>query len=425
PSPEGPAKNALLENRDLRVKIASGEELPIKLSLNPLPYSDTVYTLATLHDLSWLRKTENALRLTEATYQSAIETSQDSFLLLDMDGLILEGNDEFCQRAGCSREDLKGMNVRQLIFPQTITRLGTPYAVEMLTDKQNSMFKAKLRYKNDTSWYAEIKKTYWPMQGGRIFVFIRDLTDQLVTMRKLRENRRKMLGLLKKQVASQTAAAIAHELNQPLNAISTYSTAALTILKSENPSSKKLETAIAGSAEQALRAGRVVKELLAFLTFGEVPQENLDLNQAVLDALEYVDYDGFAGFAAVLEFDPDLPPVRGNRIQIQKVLTNLLFNSIEAAHEAGISSTALTIRLKTFKSAPMAQFTIRDNGPGISSEVAQHLFEPFVTSKSNGTGFGVYVSRTLIESMGGRLWADFGDGSGAAFHFTLPLAAPL
>lgn len=263
-------------------------------------------------------------------------------------------------------------------------------------------------------------------EGGRAVRFvgtIKDISPQIRLAREMRERRSEMELLIKQQVAAQTAAAIAHELNQPLVSITVYSDAALRMLRSGTKSPEKLEHALEGAMEQAQRAGRTLYELLDFLQKGEAAERPVDLNEVVREALAIAIENGYGGFRPVLELEPDLPLVLANRLQLQKVMVNLLHNSVEAMRGAGVPANAITITVQAVVGGNMAQVTIRDSGPGLDAETAQRIFEPFFTTKSAGIGLGLAISRALIEVHGGQLWADIERGPGAMFHFTLPFAS--
>ena len=153
------------------------------------------------------------------------------------------------------------------------------------------------------------------------------------------ERRNDLENLQKLQIAAHTASAIAHELNQPLAAISAYSEVALHALGSKTMGSETaLNRALKGCVEQAQRAGQSLHELLDFLQKSEVALQPLDLNDIVREALSMTQNDGFGGFRQVLELEHDLPPVLGNRIQVQKVLVNLIHNGVEAMHKTGAAN---------------------------------------------------------------------------------------
>lgn len=263
-------------------------------------------------------------------------------------------------------------------------------------------------------------------EGGRAVRFIgtiKDISPQIRLTKEMQERRGEMELLVRQQVAAQTAAAIAHELNQPLVSISVYSDAALRMLRGGSKNPEKLARALEGAMEQAQRAGRTLYELLDFLQKGETTARPVDLNEVVREALAIAMERGYGEFHPALELDPDLPPVLANRLQLQRILLNLLINSVEAMRGAGVPTNAITMTVRTLAEENMAQVTVQDSGPGLDTETAQRIFEPFFTTKSDGIGLGLAVSRTLVEANGGRIWAEMETGTGATFHFTLPFAS--
>jgi C4-dicarboxylate-specific signal transduction histidine kinase len=227
--------------------------------------------------------------------------------------------------------------------------------------------------------------------------------------------------LINQQVAAHTAAAIAHELNQPLVSVSAYSEAALRMLRDGNRRPEKLAHALEGAMEQAQRAGRTLHELLDFLHKGDAAFELLDVSDVVREALAMVVEGGYGRFRPLLELETELPPVLANRLQLRKILENLLHNGIEAMGGAGVPMAVITVTVRATPGKDKVQVTVRDSGPGLDPQVMGRIFEPFFTTKSAGIGLGLVISRALVEAHGGQLWAD-PEGPGGAFHFTLPFA---
>jgi PAS domain S-box-containing protein len=271
---------------------------------------------------------------------------------------------------------------------------------------------------------AEVLLTRMEQQDGQVSIqaTVRDITERKRLEKEILERRNEMENLQKLHVAAQTAAAIAHELNQPLLAIASYSEAALILLKAEKPNLDKVRKAIEGSELQAHRAGQSIRELLEFLSTKDFPNEAIDLNKEILDVLDTARSEHELQFQSVLQLEEGLPLVRANRTHVQKVLLNLLHNGIEAMQEAGVPLPCITVTVRTINDKAVAQVTIQDNGPGIKKEDSQRLFEPFFTTKARGIGMGLAVSRSLIEANGGQLWVDPQENPGATFHLTLPFA---
>ncbi|SJM92114.1 Sensor protein FixL (fragment) [Crenothrix polyspora] len=225
-------------------------------------------------------------------------------------------------------------------------------------------------------------------------------------------------------VASQTAAAIAHELNQPLTAISYYADVTLDMLKTGNPDPQKISSIMEKCSQQALRAGEVIRQLMAVLHKGETVSEAIDINTAIHEASDYVKADGHLGdFKIKLKLAAGLPPVTANGLQIQKVLINLLHNGLESMQESEINTGTITVTThRSIGDSPMAQVTVCDSGTGVADATTlKSIFQPFYTTKPTGLGMGLAISRALIEAHGGKMWAEQNADRGVSIHFTLPL----
>jgi two-component system, LuxR family, sensor kinase FixL len=152
-----------------------------------------------------------------------------------------------------------------------------------------------------------------------------------------------------------------------------------------------------------------------------VQRGRVDLNAAVRRALSIL-RGNEGGFQPVLKLAPELPPVLADRVQIEKVLLNLVQNGVEAMRAAGMTAAGMTIEIETAALDSEARVSVRDNGPGMDAQTLQRIFDPFFTTKVSGLGMGLAISRSIVERNGGKLWAEHRPGDGACFHMTLPFA---
>lgn len=220
--------------------------------------------------------------------------------------------------------------------------------------------------------------------------------------------------------AGELAATLAHELSQPLAAISTFSEACLQLLGRNALDPNKLRSNIEQISAQAQRAGRAIRELRAFLAKGDAEKSSVDLNALVRTACELTTGEARRhGIVVVLELAEDLLPVCAASLHVEHVVVNLVQNAIEAIRGAGMSSGTITVRTARTPEN-MAQVAVQDSGPGISRETARQIFEPFYTTKIEGLGMGLAISRSVVEAHGGKLWTDTDMSRGASFRFTLP-----
>ncbi|MDP2200738.1 MAG: PAS domain S-box protein [Methylicorpusculum sp.] len=249
-----------------------------------------------------------------------------------------------------------------------------------------------------------------------------DITDY-IKQRELSERRNKMEQAFRQHVAVQTAAAIAHELNQPLTAISSYADVALHILLTGEPNPQKLAQLMENCSQQALRAGKVIRQLLALLQKGETVSAPMDINASIHEAIDLMKADGLLGdFNIELNLAQGLPLVNANALQIQKVLINLMRNALESIEEQDLNTGEINVTTQVYDADPaMILITVCDNGTGVPDAAAlRKIFQPFHSTKPAGLGVGLAISRSLIEAHGGKMWAEQNAGNGLSIHFTLP-----
>lgn len=291
----------------------------------------------------------------------------------------------------------------------------------------------QLRHADGSVLHARMDCLHVEHEGEAcVRVFLADITRCKLLETEILGFRDKLAELHALHVTAQTAATIAHELNQPLLAITSYGDAAAQLLKGKTPDLALVRRAVDGCRREVFRAGRTMRELLELFKVEVAPPEVFDLNGEIMAVMRDVRAQQALEFDHAVLLEEGLTPVRANRIHVQKVLLNLLQNAIEAMREAEVGQPAIVVKVSARGDENAVQVTVQDNGPGISNEDMQRLFQPFFTTKTHGTGMGLAVSRSLIEENGGRLWVDPREVSqmclypqereGAAFHFTLPLA---
>jgi two-component system, LuxR family, sensor kinase FixL len=215
------------------------------------------------------------------------------------------------------------------------------------------------------------------------------------------------------------ASALAHELNQPLSAITSYLRGASTLLKAKDVDKDRVREVMDRSADQALRAGDIIKRLREFVAKGET-EHTIESPATLLEEAAALALVGAReqGVRVSLRCDHDLPDIVADKVQVQQVALNLIRNGIEAMETTGRREMTIGVTRKD----GFAFFSITDTGTGIAPEIAEKLFQPFVTSKANGMGVGLSICRTIIEAHGGRIAARPNSGGGTVFEFTLPFA---
>jgi len=212
-------------------------------------------------------------------------------------------------------------------------------------------------------------------------------------------------------------ASIAHDVNQPISAITTSAGACLRWLNRDQPEVQRARDAAMRIEQDGKRAAEIISHLRAFYKKDVSPQrEEISVNDLVGEMLVLLRSEA-ARHSVLMRTDlaTDLPAVSGDRVQLQQVLMNLMLNGMEAMSERGGE-----LKLTTQRHSGDVMASVSDTGEGISPDKIEEIFNAFFTTKDGGTGMGLAISRTIIESHGGRLWADKNAGRGATFHFTLP-----
>lgn len=246
-----------------------------------------------------------------------------------------------------------------------------------------------------------------------------DVTERRAAEAAAREHQAEIEKLYREHAVGAMASAFAHELNQPLTAIATYSDASLRQLRAGRADEQVVHN-LEQTALQAQRAAQIIRHIRTFLRRGQLEAIADDLNAVVQSAVGQIAAIADAEGIRIDVAAGDVPPVLLRRAAFEKVLLNLLQNALEAARDAGLRAT---ISVRTQANGGFAEVTVADTGPGLDPETAERIFQPFYTTKPDGLGMGLAISRTLIEAHGGRLWVEPPAPGGAVFHLTLPLAS--
>lgn len=247
-----------------------------------------------------------------------------------------------------------------------------------------------------------------------------------ITARKLAEDQlhRQQVDLAQTSrlsLAVEMASNLAHDINQPLAAIVAYAQACLSLLRRDRIDPRELTSVLEEVVKQGLRAGDVVRHLRDLVRKHPATQSALDLNTLIRNVIHYAELELHWGGATLqLELATPLPAVLANNIQTQLVVLYLMRNAIEAMYETTAEPRSLIVRT-VLEDPDTVLVTLSDSGPGLGSEAAERLFQPFFSTKPGGMGLGLAASRSIIESQGGQIWATPNPDRGVSFHFTLPV----
>lgn len=241
-----------------------------------------------------------------------------------------------------------------------------------------------------------------------------------------RERQNELAHVSRVNTMGELTASLAHEINQPLAAITNYATGSVRRLAADNIDFDSLKKVLSTIAREAERAGEVIRRVRTFVRKGEVTLVNLDLNAVVREAVEISAPQARRhGAVLTLELDAGLPSVLADKVQVEQVLLNLIGNAMEAFDDDLARPRTITIATTWDADARETVCTVSDSGSGLPGADSDKIFEAFYSTKTNGMGMGLSISRSIIEASGGRLWGEAGRHDGATFAFALPGAPVL
>ncbi len=373
-------------------------------------------------DVSELSFANAALRLREDHLRSILATVPDAMVVIDEQGHIQSFSTAAETLFGYKSSEVIGQNV-SLLMPAPYRGEHDAYLHRYLTTGERRIIglgRTVTGMRKDGSTFPmELSVGEMHPGTGRFFTgFCRDLTERHRAEARIQEQQQELLHMARFTALGEMASTLAHEINQPLTAITNYLKGSRRLLeKSTEENAPMLRDAVEKAAEQALRAGNVIRHLRDFVARGE-SERQVERLPALIEEASSLALVGAREIDVRVsyELDPAAELVLTDRIQIQQVLLNLMRNAVEAMQ--GVPRRELHVRTVAREDG-MAEVSVTDTGTGLAPEVSAQLFQPFVTTKKQGMGVGLSICRTIVESHGGHIWAEPMPAGGTAFRFTL------
>lgn len=374
--------------------------------------------------LSRQRELSDQLQSEEATQRAILATIPDAMVVIDARGVVQSFSNAAEKLFGYSAAEVCGHNVKMLM-PQPFRDEHDGYIGRFLKTGE-----ARIIGRGRTVTALKKDGTTFPMDlavgeanvaGKRTFVgFIRDLTAKLESERHLQSLQSELLHASRLTAMGEMSAALAHELNQPLTAMSNYAKAARRTLAGGAAKIEDAQGMMDKAAAQALRAGEIIKRLRDFVEHRDVSRAIENPVKVVEEAMALALVDsGQSGVRVQSTLDAAAPDVYIDKIQVQQVLVNLMRNALEAMQAVEDRTLGISVKAAADNHAEIA---ICDTGPGLAPEVAARLFQPFVTTKKSGMGVGLSICHSIVQSHNGRIWVTNNEGRGVTFHISLPAA---
>jgi PAS domain S-box-containing protein len=361
----------------------------------------------------------------EERFRLAVEASPNAIAMVNGQGEIVLINTLTERLFGYSREELIGKSV-EILVPERF-RAGHPaHRAGFFAAPQSRPMGAGrelfARRKDGTEFPVEIGlNPIETNEGMLVLTAIVDITERKRSESELRRNREELAHLTRITTLGELATSLAHEVNQPLTAILSNAQAAQRFLSKKSSDIEEVREILHDIVQDSNRAGDVIRRMRALVKKEDIEFGSLDLSSTIREILMLVQSDAaLRNVRVVLDVSPDLPQVRGDRIQLQQVLLNLLLNAFDAMKDCPGDEREVLLRAEP-DGADLVRTSVSDLGPGLTSDKLDRIFQPFFSTKREGLGVGLSISRSIIEAHGGKLWAENNNGRGATFCFTVPI----
>ncbi len=399
------------------------------------------------HDITERLRTENALRHSEDSYRNFVAQSSEGIFRQELDAplpvdlpedelvhrilhhsYLAECNDAMARMYGLnSHQEFVGKRLTDTLDP------NDPLNIELTREYIRSGFRVLERESHEIDVLGNPKVFLNSMIGivqhgmlVRTWGIQRDVTERVkleearkLAERALRESQAELARVARVATLGELTASIAHEINQPLAAVATNASASLHWLAVQPPNLDEAREAMASAMREADRASRVIERIRTLLKKASPELRPLDVNEVIQEVLALAHVELITGGVAVhTELSPDVPTVLGDRVQLQQVMLNLIMNAIDAMFT--IKDRPRTLVIKSAMDAEGVLVEVQDSGRGLDPKQASRIFDSFFTTKPDGIGLGLSISRSIVEAHGGRLRAAPASPHGAVFQLILP-----
>jgi PAS domain S-box-containing protein len=363
------------------------------------------------------------LKQSEARHRVVVETASDSVVSIDEGGAIILANPATKRIFGYDPEELIGKPLT-VLMPGAMRQLHETGLKRYLETGAKHLnwrgTEMTAQRANGEEFPAEVSFGEMTADQRRVFTgFIRDISEKKRSEEELRNAQAELARMTRVMTIGQLTASIAHEVSQPLSGIIMNASTCLRMLKSDPPNIDGARETVQRTIRDGNRTSEVITRLRTLFSKKQIDVEPLDLNEAAREIIALLSGELERNNVILKhEFSDYVPVVDGDRVQLQQVILNLIRNGSDAMDTVNDRPRHLIVR--TEMDGNHVTVSVQDSGVGFSPEIGERLFEPFFTSKQEGMGIGLSVSRSIVEAHQGRLWAARNDGPGATFAFSIP-----
>lgn len=379
-------------------------------------------------DITERKQEQERLRASEANYREIFDKANDGVFIHDIEtGQMLDANYKLYEMYGYTAEEFKAIKVEAISANRPpYTQMDALKWMQRAAKERSQLFEWLAKDRNGRLFWVEVNLKRARIAGqDRLLAIVRDVTERKRAEDETQRLRRALSHVSHLSTLGEVGASLAHELNQPLAAIMTNTQAGLKMLSGQAPEERpdELREILADIASDDERAAAIVRRMREPLNSGRLAMRPLELNGLVEDIRSLLKTDALlTGTHLDLYLAPDLPPICGDRIQLQQVIMNLVVNGIEATRSLPNGRRKVTIITRR-ENGSFLRIQVDDSGLGIAEGEQEAIFEPFWTTKADGLGLGLAICRTLVEAHGGTIHAGNRPEGGARFVVMLPVAA--
>jgi PAS domain S-box-containing protein len=377
-------------------------------------------------DITDIKRAEEERRDAETRFRTYVDHATDALFVHGDERKVVDVNRQACESLGYTREELIGMTPRDFDPRLGMDDAFIQWMKERLEAGEVFAFETSHRRKDGTLFPVEVRiRPFW--HGGHRFglALVRDITERKRAEETLRQTEAELAHVARVTTLGEMTASIAHELNQPLGAVVNNASACLRWLAGQAPNLEEARQSAALIIADGHRAGEIISGIRALVNKAPPQKDWLDINETITEVIALARSEAQKNRVLLqTQLSSDLPLILGDRIQLQQVILNLIINAIEAMSGVGENPRELLVGSAKDESQGVL-VAVRDSGPGLDPKNLDHIFTAFYTTKPQGMGMGLAISRSIIEAHGGRLWATANDGPGATFQFTLQVSSGL